>query len=191
MCLLKRGPNRLHRSDLMLAQGFADDSRNGVFVINMELRHALLERFSGSNEKEKLEKVFASAPPWLVWFAFGDYTAKCLGVAMPDLATVRHFARSKEDFANWYGLPRGAFESRPWPNGLENEQLASTNLDLLHPAREKPNHQMTRRESRRAKAAANDLAERTDEWPMLFSVDYLTMPFGDQMKLLQDHGRIP
>ena len=102
----------------------------------MELRHELLERFSGSNEKEKLEKVFASAPPWLIWFAFGDFTAKLLGLPMPDLATVRNFARSREDFANWYGLPRGAFESRPWSNGFENEQLASTNLDLLHPARE-------------------------------------------------------
>jgi hypothetical protein len=163
-------------------------SRNGVYAISMELRHELLERFSGSTEKEKLEKVFASAPPWLVWFAFGDFTAKLLGLPMPDLASVRHFARSQEDFANWYGLPRGAFESRPWPNGPENEQLASTNLDLLRPAREKPNHQMTRRESRRAKAAAN-------EWPILSSVDNLTMQSIDdqvrliqQLKLLRDQG---
>lgn len=166
-------------------------NRNDVTLIGNYLRHELLERFSGSNEKEKLDTVFASAPPWFVWFTFGDYTAKCLGLSMPDLATVRHFARSKEDFANWYGLPRGAFESRPWPNGPENEQLASTNLDLLHPGREKPNHQMTRRESRRAKAAAKDLAESTDKWPSLISLEYLTMPFEDQLKLLRDHGRLP
>ena len=101
-----------------------------------------------------------------------------LGLPIPDLATVMHLARSKEDFANWYGLPRGAFESRPWPNGPEIEQLASANLDLLHPAREKQNHQMTRRESRRAEVAAKDLAESTEEWPILFSVDHLTRPFG-------------
>jgi hypothetical protein len=168
-----------------------------VLVIGRYLRHELLERFSGSNEKEKLDTVFASAPPWFVWFTFGDYTAKLLGLHMPDFSTVIHCARSKEDFANWYGLPRGAFESRPWPNGPEYEQLASTNLDLLHPAREKQNHQMTRRESRRAEAAAKDLAESTDEWPGLIPVYYLTMPFGDQMKLmdriklLRDQGRLP
>ena len=159
-------------------------SRDGVLVIGRELRH-VLELFSGSNEKEKLEKVFASAPPWLVWFAFGDYTAKLLGLPTPDLATVRHFARSKEDFANWYGLPGGAFESRPWPNGPESEQLASTNLDLLHPAGEKPNHQKTRREIRRAKAAAKVLTESTDEWPILSPVDFLTMPsYEEKMKII-------
>jgi hypothetical protein len=139
----------------------------------------LLERFSGNNEKEKLEKVFESAPPWLVWFTFGDYTAKLLGLPMPDLATVMHFARSKEDFANWYGLPSGAFESRPWPDGPDNEQLSCTNLDLLHP--ENPSQQMTRRETRRAKAAAKGLAESADEWPYLLSVDLLTMPFSEQI----------
>jgi hypothetical protein len=149
-------------------------SRDGAFLISLKLRHELLERFSGSNEKEKLEKVFASAPPWLVWFAFGDYTAKLLGLPMPDLATVIHFARSKEDFANWYGLPMGAFESRPWPNGPDNEALSCTNLDLLRPAKENPNHQMTRRESRRAKAAVKGLTESTDEWPILPSVNDLT-----------------
>lgn len=158
-------------------------SRNGAFVLSMELRHELLERFSGSNEKEKLEKVFESAPPWLVWFAFGDFTAKLLGLPMPDLATVMHFARSKEDFANWYGLPKGAFESRPWPNGPDNEALSCTNLDLLHP--ENPIQQMTRRETRRAKAAAKGLAECADEWPMLLSVDYLTMPSSEKSKLDQ------
>jgi hypothetical protein len=159
-------------------------SRYDVFLLSLELRHEFLERFSGNNEKEKLENVFASAPPWLVWFTFGDYTAKLLGLPMPDLATVMHFARSKEGFANWYGLPSGAFESRPWPNGPENEQLACTNLDLLHPAREKQNRQMTRRESRRAEAAAKDLAESTDEWPCLIPVEYFTMPFRERMKLL-------
>ena len=150
--------------------------RDGVFILSMELRHELLERFSGSNEKEKLEKVFESAPPWLVWFAFGDFTAKLLGLPMPDLSTVMHFARSKKDFANWYGLPRGAFESRPWPNGPDNEALSCTNLDLLRPAKENQNHQMTRRESRRAKAAVKGLAESTDEWPFMLSVNDLTIP---------------
>jgi len=175
--------------------GILPFDRHGVFVLSTKLRHELLERFSGNNEKEKLEKVFGSAPPWLVWFTFGDYTAKLLGLPVPDLSTVIHFARSEEDFANWYGLPSGAFESRPWPNGPDNEQLSCTNLDLLHPARENPSQQMTRRETRRAKAAAKGLAESTDEWPSLIPVKYLTMPFEDEtygpIKLPQDHGRLP
>jgi hypothetical protein len=160
-------------------------SRDGASLIGKGLRHELMERFSGSNEKKKLDTVFASAPPWFVWFTFGDFTAKALGLHMPDFATVIHCARSKEDFRNLYGLPQGAFEGRPWPNGPENEELASTNLDLLRPAREKPNYQMTRRESRRAEAAAKDL--RADEWPSLIPTEYLTMPFRDLVELLRDH----
>jgi hypothetical protein len=156
-------------------------SRDDAFLLGLELRHEFLERFSGNNEKEKLENVFESAPPWLIWFTFGDYTAKLLGLPMPDLATVMHFARSKEDFANWYGLPRGAFESRPWPNGPDNEALSCTNLDLLRPAKENQNHQMTRRESRQAKAAVKGLTESIDEWPILLSVNDLTLPFSEKI----------
>lgn len=93
--------SRIHRNS-------SPFDRDGVSLISPYLRHELLKRFSGSNEKEKLAKVFASAPPWLVWFAFGDYTAKLLGLPTPDLATVMHFARSKEDFANWCGQRKGA-----------------------------------------------------------------------------------
>jgi hypothetical protein len=41
------------------------------------LRHAVISSFPGADEKEKLDAVFASAPPWLIWFTFGDYTAAC------------------------------------------------------------------------------------------------------------------
>jgi len=44
-------------------------------------------------EKEKLEQVFASAPPWLIWFTFADYTAELLGLSLPDLSSVAGDAR--------------------------------------------------------------------------------------------------
>ena len=86
------------------------------------LRHELIARFSGATEKEKLERVFASAPPWLIWFTFADYTAELLGLSQPDLSSVAGFARSKADFDNWYGVPSGAFV--PNPGRATNEPLA-------------------------------------------------------------------
>src|ERR1700722_15167681 len=55
-------------------------SRAGAMIIGTFLRHELIARFSGATEKEKLERVFASAPPWLIWFTFADYTAELLGL---------------------------------------------------------------------------------------------------------------
>ena len=109
-------------------------NRDGAMIRGTYLRHELIARFSGATEKEKLERVFASAPPWLIWFTFADYTAELLGLSQPDLSSVAGFARSKTDFDNWYGLPSGAFVPRPWPDGPDNEPLARTDLNLLRPA---------------------------------------------------------
>ena len=37
----------------------------------------MISNFPGTDEKEKLNTVFVLAPPWLVWFTFGDYTPNC------------------------------------------------------------------------------------------------------------------
>ena len=108
--------------------------RDGAFIGGGCLRHELIARFPGTTEKEKLKRVFASTPPWLIWFTFADYTAQLLGLPLPDLSSVKGFVRSKADFDNWYGLPSGAFVARPWRNGPDNERLARTDLNLLHPA---------------------------------------------------------
>ena len=130
------------------------------------LRHFVISSIPGSDEKQKLDRVFAAAPPWLVWFTFADYTAALLGLRLPDLSDVSQFVRSKQNFDLWWGLPRGAFEKTPWPYGMECEPLARTDLDLLRPALERPVKTMTHRESRRDRAASMK-SERLQPWPAL------------------------
>src|SRR6516164_7142800 len=94
---------------------------NVVFLIGDPLRHVLLPTLSGADEKDKLNRVFKSAPPWLLWFTFADYSAKLLDLKLPDLSTVTGFERSKDIFHRWWGLPESAFECRPWPDGIDGE----------------------------------------------------------------------
>jgi hypothetical protein len=150
----------------------------------MYLRYALIARFSGATEKKKLERVFASAPPWLLWFTFGDYTAKLLGFSIPDLSSVTGFARSKADFDNWYGPATGAFVPRRWPDGPDNEPLARTDLNLLRAAMEGLINPTTRREHRRAHASymKSRSAESTEDWPRLAPREHLTMSIEETME---------
>jgi hypothetical protein len=161
--------------------------RDGALLRGAYLRHELIARFSGGTEKEKLERVFASAPPWLIWFTFADYTAELLGLSLPDLSSVAGFARSKADFDNWYGLPKDAFVPRPWPDGPDNEPLARTDLDLLRPATERPINPTTRLEHRRthARYMKSRSAKSTENWPYLISIDFLKMPAEKWIKLVR------
>ena len=52
------------------------------------LRELVIPSLAGADEKGKLDAVFASAPPWLIWFTFGDFTADTLGLRLPDLSSV-------------------------------------------------------------------------------------------------------
>jgi hypothetical protein len=160
--------------------------RDGAMIRGTYLRHALIAHFSGTTERNKLQRVFASAPPWLMWFTFGDYTAKLLGLTLPDLSSVADFARSKADFDNWPGLPSDAFVPRPRPDGPENEPLARTDLNLLRHAAERSPEPITRREHRRALAIymKSRSAESTEDWPYLIPIEIITMPFRKQLKLI-------
>jgi hypothetical protein len=88
-------------------------TRDQVTRIGDALRHVFIATFPGADEKEKLNRVLRSAPPWLIWFTFADYTAKLLELNLPDLSSVTGFERSKNIFHLWWGLPEGAFECRP------------------------------------------------------------------------------
>jgi hypothetical protein len=147
-------------------------------MYGMPLRHVIIATFPGVSEKDKLDAVFASAPPWLIWFTFADYTAKSLGLTLPDLSGVAGFARSKANLDLWYGLPSGAFERRPWPDGPDNEPLARTDLKLLRPVRERPDSQKTPFERSRAceTCMKSYPIERTDEWPVLLPAALLELP---------------
>jgi hypothetical protein len=137
------------------------------FRAGAPLRHIFISSFPGRDEKEKLNQVFQSAPPWLIWFTFADYTAAFLGLDLPDLSRVRRFERSREGFCKWPGFPKTAFEPRPWPDGPAGEPLARTDLRLLNL---KPDQagRMSNRERKRGLAmfSAVDFGENI-HWPIL------------------------
>jgi hypothetical protein len=174
---------RWHAKDL-----YEPNSRDRTYMYGTPLRHVIIASFPGVSEKDKLDAVFASAPPWLIWFTFADYTAKLLGLTLPNLSTVAGFARSKANFDRWYGLPSGAFERRPWPDGPDNEPLARTDLKLLRPDLQRPDSQMTPRERRRARATymKSHPIERTDDWPILLPSEFLELPTELQAKVSDD-----
>ena len=157
---------------------FDPHSRDLALIIGTCLRHAVIATFPGANEKEKLSGVFASAPPWLIWFTFADYTAGLLGLTLPDLSSVSGFARSMAHFDLWYGEPSDAFEPRPWANGPENEPLARTDLDLVRPATPWSEGRMRLREQQRAHETQlkSPAVKRTDDWPNLPPAKQLEMP---------------
>ena len=165
---------------------FSPHNRNRTFIIGTHLRHVVIGTFRGADEKEKLKAVFETAPPWLIWFTFGDYTAGLLGLTLPDLSGVTGFTRSKANFDLWYGLPSDAFEPEPWANGSENEPLARTDLNLVRPTTPLPDHQMTPREQKRARATylKSHALKRTDDWPTLSPAKHLATAADDFLKLV-------
>ena len=165
---------------------FEAHGRDSVSTIGEPLRHFVISSFRGADEKQKLDRVFSAAPPWLLWFTFADYTAALLGLTLPDLSEVSQFMRSKESFDLWWGLPRGAFERKPWRYGMEHEPLARTDLDLLRPAMEQPVKTMTHRELRRERAASmkSEGSQFETPWPHLISADLLKMPWEEKLTLI-------
>lgn len=163
-----------HREDYL----FAPYSRDNVsLIIGDPLRHVLLSTLPGADEKDKLNRVFKSAPPWLIWFTFADYTAKLLDLNLPDLSTVTGFERSKDIFHCWWGLPESAFECRPWPDGTDGEPLARTDLSLLGLGT-RQDAPITNRERKRALAnSARSNPNQRIEWPGLIPEEWLQLDF--------------
>ena len=69
-----------HCKDFRRENSFEPYNRNVVSLFGYPLRHVLLSTLAGADEKDKLNRAFKSAPPWLIWFTFADYTAKLLDV---------------------------------------------------------------------------------------------------------------
>jgi hypothetical protein len=163
-------------------------TRDQVTIIGDELRHVAIATFPGAAEKEKLNRVLRSAPPWLLWFTFADYSAKLLGLRLPNLSSVRGFERSTEIFHGWWGLPPSAYECRPWRHGIKGEALARTDLSLfeLQTGQEMP---VTKREKMRALAhASRSHLSRQFDWPALISEAYLRLDFRTQLVRLGRAG---
>jgi hypothetical protein len=155
--------------------------RNSVSVIGGRLRHVVISSFPGVDEKAKLNAVFTSAPTWLLWFTFADYTAAVLGLDLPDLSSVTCFARSREVFDIWWGLPREAFERHPWPNSLVPDPLSRTDLSLLGP--ESAHWELPIRGGR--KRLSTSVNSNPDQWPLLIPEEFL-MPDCKPMQWLEE-----
>jgi hypothetical protein len=167
---------------------FEPYNRDRVFTVGTPLRHAVISNFPGADEKEKLNAVFSTAPPWLIWFTFGDYTAKLLGLTLPNLSDMIGFERSNFDI--WWGLPTGAFECRPWPYGPDLELLARTDLALLQPSMESPVAHKSLRERRLEPALdlRSPALTHQSDWPHLPAPELLEMSFSERLAYLRRHG---
>ena len=122
--------------------------RTMALINALESKEIVLSNFAGEDEKEKCAAILGTAPPWLMWFTFGDFTAFMLDMPLPDLSSVRRFVRSEETFRR---LPDGMFECRPWPDGSDNEpELTVSERQLVRDETLQLNDQMTPRERQRA-----------------------------------------
>ena len=91
-------------------------------------RKYFLPDLPGDDEKAKLDAIFVRAPPWLLWFTHGDVYATILGVKIPDLSSVNRFARDRFGVC----LPKGPFECRPLPDGVEQAAAEKYMPQLQH-----------------------------------------------------------
>jgi hypothetical protein len=58
---------------------FEPNNRDRVFLLGNPLRHVLLSTLPGADEKDKLNRVFKSAPPWVIWFTFAGLYSQIAG----------------------------------------------------------------------------------------------------------------
>jgi hypothetical protein len=160
-----------------------DDTRGDI------LRHGVIANFPGDDERQKLNFVFASAPAWLIYFTFGDYTAKLLGLTVPDLSDVSGFKRPREHFERWPNLPRGVFELVPLEKGFRNQLFTDKNLTSSVVSSEQ--ERMTGRERKRELLIQKrHPAEKSDdEWPFLWDKWFLDKTSSQVMSLL--NTRLP
>jgi hypothetical protein len=90
-------------------------------LAGITLRTEVIPKLPGADEKERLNRIFASAPAWLMWFTYGDFTASVLQLELPDLSSVKRFDRQTAFIECWPALPTSVFEQRPWPDGGGDE----------------------------------------------------------------------
>lgn len=148
-------------------------NRDRVLLIGTTLRYAVISSFPGADEKQKLTNALVSSAPWFIWYTFGDYTAALLDLAIPDLSKISGFARSKQNFDLWWGLPHSTFERQRWPRNQKLEPLAYTDLNLLRPKMECVETEITTRELKREHSARIKTSPGTGKWPPLVPAEFL------------------
>jgi hypothetical protein len=129
----------------------------------------IISDFPDVREKDNLDEVFASAPPWLIWFTCGDFTADELGLKLPDLSSIVIFNR--KIVGRYPALPSGAFDYEPrldWKPSSETERYF-----LLK--QQTTSRRMSSRERRRALTVEPERRSKPwVRWPLrLDDYDYI------------------
>lgn len=143
----------------VLAQGSTRDIKSwelAAFALPV-----LLADHPGIDKDQLIRNTWLAAPPWLIWFTFGDVTASILGLGLPDLSEVRMFERSKGILANWPELPEQKFEARLRPPRTANDFTPSDYVfmkEMIHV----PEEQMTRLDRKRFYAILERLPEEPE-----------------------------
>jgi hypothetical protein len=101
----------------------------GATRIAKYFREYFLPDLPGADEVEKFSLIFKKAPPWLLWFTYGDANARILGIKLPDLSTAQRFNRDIRNFG-MDQLPNGPFECHFRADGIE-DQVAIWTKDLM------------------------------------------------------------
>jgi hypothetical protein len=119
----------------------------GAKGIAKYFREHFLPDLPGADEVEKFSLIFKQAPPWLLWFTYGDADAQILGITLPDLSTVQRFIRDPQNFAS-DELPMGPFECRLRADGSE-DQVAIWAKNWIKKQDKNVAHAITPRERKR------------------------------------------
>jgi hypothetical protein len=102
----------------------------GATQIAKYFRQYFLPDLAGRDELGKFRLIFKKAPPWLLWFTYGDVNAQILGIKLPDLSAVNRYIRDPQNFGNDYLAP-GPFECRLRADGSEDEVVIWTKYFLM------------------------------------------------------------
>lgn len=98
------------------------------FYVREATRLGIIRFFAGRDERDKLNRIFEKAPPWLIWYTFSDHTARNLGLQLPDLKSVTCFQRFRAAEDSEYDIPKRTFRQELWPRGVVKEPVARPKL---------------------------------------------------------------
>ena len=143
---MERFPNQqlaLERNKGLLTDG------NYIPYVAKIVGEKVTAELPGSTEKEKFQNLFSTAPPWLMWFTFADFSAAFLDLTLPDVSSVEHFERSKSVFEKWPDLPDGKFEFRIRSDDSDLKGFSARDLGFLKDMHEVPVKKMTRLDRKR------------------------------------------
>lgn len=153
-------------------------------LIAEPVRYAVDWFFPGEDEKDKLNRVFKSAPPWFLWFTFADHSARELGLTIPDLSSIARFERSHRPLQmyDWYRVPEGKFERRPWDDGIVRNPAVYAKVVPSEPQEDQSTPRERQRGLRYKTAQPKD---RRPTWPRRWPMELLELTSEEELEYLR------